>query len=375
MMGKKVCILTSVHPLFDTRIFHKEAKSLAKAGYDVSLIAQHNKDEIVDGIRIVPLPRPKNRLERMTKTVWQVYRKALQIQADIYHLHDPGLIPIGLLLKLHGKKVIYDMHENLPKQIKNKHWINPWYRGLISRFVYWAEKFFLIGIPVVFAEASYRKDYLWVKKFATVLNMPLITEKFTLKASMPVNQRRSVGYIGGVAVERGSLTTIQALKILKEHGIEPRFECVGPIGKSHKGQLLKLCEEYNLCNVAFYGYMPAHEGWSIITQCDIGLAVLHPIPNYVESYPTKLFEYMAMGLPVIASNFPLYHEIVEGAECGICVDPLNPAAIADAIGCLISNPEKAYRMGFRGRRAVEDRFNWSREEKKFLQFYRELTGG
>jgi len=84
----KVCILTSVHPPFDTRIFQNEAKSLTMAGYDVRLIAQHDKQETVDGIRIVPLPRPKNRFERMTRTAWLVYRKALEIDADICHFQD-----------------------------------------------------------------------------------------------------------------------------------------------------------------------------------------------------------------------------------------------------------------------------------------------
>ena len=113
----KVCILTSVHPPFDIRIFHKEAKSLARAGYDITLIAQHDKEEIVEGIRIVSLPKPKNRIDRMTRTVWSAYRKAIKIDADIYHFHDSELIPIGLLLKLRGKRVIYDVHEDFPASI------------------------------------------------------------------------------------------------------------------------------------------------------------------------------------------------------------------------------------------------------------------
>ena len=98
-MKNKVCILTSVHPPFDVRIFHKEAKSLVKAGYDVTLIAQHDKEEIVDGIKIINLQKPRNRIERMTKTVWSAYRKAVQLDADIYHFHDPELLPIGIMLK------------------------------------------------------------------------------------------------------------------------------------------------------------------------------------------------------------------------------------------------------------------------------------
>ena len=113
-MNKKVCILTSVHTPFDTRIFHKQAKSLLKAGYDVTLIAQHDRDELVGGIRIIALPKPKNRLRRMLGT-WRVCKLAFKQKAEIYHLHDPELLQIGLLSKILGKKVIYDVYEEYPK--------------------------------------------------------------------------------------------------------------------------------------------------------------------------------------------------------------------------------------------------------------------
>lgn len=371
---KKLCILTSVHPLFDTRIFHKEAKSLVKAGFDVTLIAQHDRDEIVDRIKIISVPRPKNRFERMTKTIWKVYQKALKVDADIYHFHDPELILIGMLLKHNGKKIIYDMHENVPKSINDKSWIIPALRNLISRLVYLGEKNFLVDIPLIFAEASYCNDYSWAKKYTTVLNMPLIDQLSpSQKINTLENGKFSIAYMGVVTALRGSMITIEALKSLKVQGIEVRFECIGPIDNAHKAQLLKLCEEYNLNDIRFYGYLPAHEGWSIIAQCHIGLAVLEPIPNYVESYPTKILEYMAMAIPVIASNFSLYRNIVEKEHCGICVDPYNHEEIARAIQYIMEHPGEAERMGKNGRRVVEERFNWSLEEKKLLKFYDEIT--
>ena len=371
---KKICILTSVHIPFDVRIFCKEAKSLAKAGYDVTLIAQHDNDEVVDGIKIISQRLPRNRIERMSKTTWSVFWKALKVDADIYHLHDPELMPIGLILKSLGKKIIYDMHENLPKQIKNKHWINPRLRRFLSMAVYWSERVSLKGTPVIFAEHSYRKDYPWVKEFETILNMPLVSQLLCIEPDASARQGFSIGYLGRVGLERGSTVIIEALKILKDRGITPRYDCIGPITESHKHDLLKRCEQYRLTGVAIHGYMPAYKGWEIIKRCSVGLALLHPIPNYVDSYPTKIFEYMALGIPVVASDFPLYQEVVEGNDCGLCVDPLQPESIAEVIGRLVMNPEIARRMGENGRKAVMDKYNWSVEEKKLCAFYEHLLG-
>ena len=123
-MSAKVCILTTVHPPFDIRIFHKQAKTLARAGYDVTLLAQHDKNEVVDGVKIIALPKSQNRFTRIFGLTWRAFRLALKQRADVYHFHDPELLPIGVILKLFTRaKVIYDVHEDVPQQILTKHWI------------------------------------------------------------------------------------------------------------------------------------------------------------------------------------------------------------------------------------------------------------
>lgn len=369
---KKVCMLTTVHPAFDTRIFYKEGMSLLRAGYDVTIIVQHDKSEVVNGIKLIALQKPRNRFLRMFGLTWRSYRIALRERADIYHIHDPELLPFARLLALLGKRVVYDMHENVPKQIKNKDWINPSLRKYVAKLVSLAERILLLDIPVIFAETSYPKDYLWVKNYTTILNMPLVNQLIPLKNEFTKSEKPLIGYIGGVSEARGSLVTIEALKILKDRGIELEFECIGSIGKAHKRQLLMLIEEYKLQGVNFYGWIKPKEGWTKIARCWIGLAILQPMPNYVESYPTKMFEYMALGLPVIASGFSLWRKIVEGAGCGLLVNPLKPEEVADAVVYLLENPEEAEEMGKRGKKAVEERYGWEKESEKLLALYSDL---
>ncbi len=138
---KKVCHITTVHPSFDKRIFHKECKTLAKAGYDVILIAQHEKDEVVDKIKIIALPKPKNGFERILFSSQKAYKLALKQKVDIYHFHDPEFLPWAIKLKKKtGTKIIYDVHEDYPEQILSKHWIPKFLKKIISRVFNFYEK-------------------------------------------------------------------------------------------------------------------------------------------------------------------------------------------------------------------------------------------
>ena len=117
MFKRNIAHLTSVHPAFDNRVFFKECRSLVQAGYNLALVAPHKHDEIVEGIRIHAIPKPRNRLKRMVGASAHVFRKAVELKADLYHFHDPELLPVGLILKARGKRVIYDIHEDLPRAI------------------------------------------------------------------------------------------------------------------------------------------------------------------------------------------------------------------------------------------------------------------
>lgn len=369
---QRVVHLTSVHVPFDTRIFYKQMKSLTKVGYEVVLIAVHSRDEIVENIRIRAVPTPRNRFERMFYTGFRVIWSALQENADIYHIHDPELLIWSLILRLRGKLVIFDMHENVPKDILSKPWIHPAVRYPISLVYRLLERVLLWRMPVIFAEHSYKRDYQWIHHQNTViLNTPLVDT--LLAVSETPYAKPTVGFIGGVNTDRGSMITLSALAHLKQSDFIVEFDCIGPVNEIHRAELEAFIKTHRLEGIRLHGYMLPSEGYRIIARCHIGLAVLMPVPNAVSSYPTKMFEYMALGLPVIASGFPLYREVIESAECGLCLnDPTNPHELAEAIRWLIEHPQEAEMMGRRGREAVIKHYNWEAEAKKLCVFYEGL---
>ncbi|HET6461353.1 MAG TPA: glycosyltransferase family 4 protein [Syntrophales bacterium] len=372
-MSKKVCILTSVHTTFDTRIFHKEAKSLVNVGYDVTLIAQYYKNEIVDGVKIIPLLRPKNRLERMTKTVWHVYRKAISANADIYHFHDPELVLVGIILKLYGKKVIYDVHEDYSEAIFYKNWLPLKTLRLVALLSDWFEKLaahYFDGIVTVTRRIGQRFDRSIRSHVIVVQNFPIVNKIFDKEFMIPWNKRENiVAFVGTIDLIRGIKEMVEAMALI------PRKKNIKLIlaGNFESESLKKEIESmagWNRCE--YIGYVGLDDVAKILGRAKIGLVLTHPVINLINGQPVKLFEYMCSGIPVIASDFSSWREIIGKSRCGICVNPLDSEAIANAIVYLIDNPIEAEAMGKRGKSAVQERYNWEMEEKKLLEFYNAL---
>lgn len=369
----KVCILTSVHPPFDTRIFHKEAKSLAKAGYDVTLIAQHDKDEIVEGIKIVPLSKPKNRLERITRTVWLVYRKAIKIDADIYHFHDPELIPVGLFLKLHGKRVIYDVHEDYSEAILYKGWLPSQIRKIVALLSDRFEKAMASCFSSVIT-VTYRIGQRFGsnnKNVVVVQNFPILNEMFDEEFMVPWNDRKNAAvFVGNIGVIRGIREMVKALQLIPD-GLNIQLLLAGYFSPESLKEEIQYMDGWDRCE--YIGYAQLRDVTKLLGRAKIGFVLTHPVFNLLNGQPVKLFEYMAAGIPVITSDFPLWREIVEGAGCGLLVNPLKPEEIADAVVYLLENSEEAEQMGKNGRKAVEERYNWGMEEKKLLELYKKVS--
>lgn len=366
---KKIAHLSSVHSRYDTRIFFKMCQSLTKYNYDIFFIVADGKgDEVKDKVSIKDVGVAKlGRLGRMTNTVKRVFEKGKELDCDLYHLHDPELIPIGLKLKKLGKKVIFDVHENIALQIINKDFIPKIFRSLVSKIY---RKYEISSLKkfdaLILAENSYLDYYSHLnKKVEVILNMPDLTllknfKNFTRK-------KNEIFYIGSISNKRGFDVTIDALKILKKNFPEIVVHFVGPHqNNSINSKNLKEIDK----NLKFYGTLPLNKGLEYSKNAKVGLSILKPIPNYITSYSTKIFEYMAIGLPVVTSNFKLYKEIVEKYDCGFCVDPFDSHELAKIIELIFSNPLKVKQMGMNGAKIVEEKFNWEIERKKLIEFYK-----
>lgn len=359
--------LSSLHSAKDVRIFHKEAVTLAEAGNRVTVIAEAPEDENLAGIQIRAIHPARGRLARMIFTTAGAFRTAWDLHADVYHLHDSELLPWGQLLKTTGARVIFDMHENLPKSILTKPWIAPSLRRLLAWAYATAEKQLLRGMTVILAEQSYAQDYTNLPDKVVVMNLPVL-EKL-LAISEPHRDIPTAAYMGSVTELRGSLTTLSALKAVQANGLSVAWDCVGNITPAHRLRIEHLASEYGLVDVRVHGYKAPIEGWRIVAKANLGLALLKDIPNYRESYPTKLFEYMALGIPVLVSDFPLYRSVVDRAGCGVCVNPEDVTRIAEAIEWLIIHSDEAREMGLRGKRAVQEHYSWNSEAAKLLALY------
>jgi glycosyltransferase involved in cell wall biosynthesis len=368
----RICILTCVHQPFDPRIFHKEARSLADAGYEVIVVAPHGPDENVDGIRVKGVPQPKSRIARMLITSWRVWRAGVSERADVYHFHDPELLIAGLLLKMLGHRVIYDAHEDFPKTFSNKHYIPRLCRGWMARAANLIEKGIARSLDaVVPATDDIAKNFGHCRRVAIVRNYPRSSGLEEIPEPWPRDGIFRCAYVGSLSEARGVSKIVQALS---ELGDDENIELVlcGIFSPSVYEKEVRGLPGF--ARTQHLGWMDPSAVPVFLSTVDVGLVCIQPEAQYLTSLPTKLFEYMVAGLPVIASNFPLWREIVEGQRCGLCVDPREPRELAEAIRYLHAHSDVRAEMGKNGRTAALSEFNWESQSKVLIDLYAEILG-
>ncbi len=358
-MGFDVVMLTSAHQATDDRIFYREARCLSQAGYSVCVVGRHPRSEVVDGVAIRALPDCVNRLHRflLARTVFSM---AIKLKARLYIVHDPELLGIALLLRGLGKKVVYDAHENLPALMLQKDWLPKIMRWLLVPVVIVVE--WLAGRALSGVIAAVPAIHRRFPKAKTVLvrNFPTANALTILQEGVPLRQRANVViYAGGLSPLRGISDLVESFRGLEsaELWLVGNFDT-----EAFRQKILSSLPE----NVVWLGWRSHPEVLRLYRLAKLGAVLLHPTRNHRCALPVKLFEYMGAGLPVIASNFPEYTELVAG--CGVQVDPLNVKEIRRAIRLLLADNDGLEKMSSFARERVRTSFSWEQEGRRFRQF-------
>jgi glycosyltransferase involved in cell wall biosynthesis len=365
----RVAHLTTVHPVRDARIFHKECRSLVRRGFEVHLVAAGAAGGEAEGVRITGVARPAGRSARMLLAPWHVMRAALQLKPDLFHFHDPELIPAGLLLRAMGKRVVYDIHEDFVTSIAQKDYLPRTVSRMVGRLFGGFERAAARAFACVLAERYYAERF---PRGVTVLNYP-IQESLPASAPRPAEPGRiRLLYTGGHWRERGGHIHANLVNLIPEAEVH----LVGLCKVDWAQELLRIAGP-NAPRLHIEGAgerLPyerilaryAEGGWTA------GLAIFPPSENFPRKELTKLFEYMGSGIPVLCSHFPVWKELVEGNGCGLTVDPADEAQIVAAVRRLAADPAAAAAMGERGRKAVRERYNWELQADRLEAIYRKL---
>lgn len=364
--------LSTVHPADDHRIFWKECVTLKQNGFRVTLIAvKEGPVTEIAGVTLMGLPRPKSRVKRFLVARNKAFQKALELDADLYHLHDPELIPVGVRLKRSGKRVILDVHEDLPGQVYAKAWIPAILRRPVSK---WTEKHLLpkaFGLDAIIAATPAIARRFPSNKTVVVRNFPILTELDAVQSEYGCRPNNVISIEAALTKERGIIEAMKAVSLI-------------PMGKGAKliipGQfqdqgLQEIAKDFESAGtVDFPGWLSRDGIRELVSHARVGLLVAHEMPNHLESLPVKMFEYMAGSVPIVASDFPLWRDIISRSNCGLLVNPHKPEEIAKAVEWLLENPEQAREMGVNGRRAAEKEFNWGHEAIQLIDTYKRVLG-
>lgn len=333
------------------------------------VVADGLGNEHIDGIHIVDVGRIPGRLNRMLRTTRRVLQAARLVDGDVYQLHDPELLPIGLSLHRLGKRVVFDSHENVPTQILSKPYLGRLGRRVLSSAFaayqrYACRRFDgVIGAqPLTTAPLARFHPHA-----VTVNNFPLLHEFDTVPDWGAKTQQ--VCYVGNISALRGIRELVQACASLQSPA---RLALAGRFDDPALAREVMASPGWS--RIDAQGHLDRAGVARVMRGAMAGLVTLQAAPNYLEALPVKMFEYMAAGLPVISSRFPLWQDIVEGNDCGVCVDPRDPAAIAAAIDYFCLHPDEARRMGENGRRAVLAKYNWASEAATLAAFYDRVLG-
>ena len=375
-MKKRICHISTVHRGVEIRIIRKEVASMAEAGYDAHAVIAAPPEEVAAaarlGVTIHPLKERKGRIARMTAKMYEAWNTARKLKAEIYHFHDPELIPLGLFMKLCGHRIVMDVHEDLANQVLNKHWIPQPIRKLVGRIARGCERIgarFFDGVVTASpTQATFFQDVARPGRLYTLHNYPLLAEleldpdKDNTPAPRPSTH---VVYAGGLSRIRGIIEDVEAVE-------KANVKLIMAGEFKSDADKAEITAMPGWKQVEYLGWVERDGIRNALERSFAGLCTLYLTPNHLTAEPIKLFEYMAAGIPTICSPIPNWTAYLEKHDAGVIVDPKDVDAVAKAIIDLRDNPERARQMGINGQKAVIEHYNWGTQAARMREMYQKI---
>ena len=377
--SKWIVVASSVHRWDDTRILYRQAVSLSALGKVALFAPAPFRKRIFGNITIIGIPPWHHKYQRirLITGLYITFRNNIKHIKSI-HIHDPELLPVIYLLHHKNKHLglIYDMHENYKELIYSKLWIPSFLRSAIKKIYIWIEEKVIPEISgAIYSPKDLKNNLLSLNsRVVRIENYPILKRESAIHNLDEIKRgNNKVVYLGEMRRIRGILELIEAIKVVSKTINNIRLEFIGrAVPSNFEWEIKSKIQQLNLESyISVRGHLPYDEALGLARDANIGIVTFLPTPNNLSCLPNKLFEYMQLCLPVIASNFPHYAEIIGKSNCGLLVDPSDPNSIALGIIKLLSDPDLAKKMGNNGRRAVDYEYNLENESNKLLNFYSE----
>lgn len=367
----KLVVLSSVHRAIDCRAFYRQAVYASRAGYHVVVIADHEREEVRDGVRIRPFRKRPWRLLRFLST-WRLALAALRERGDIYHFHDPEMLPAMVFLRIAGRRpVIYDCHENLIDSIVDKTWIPRlarWPTAWIAYAFQWLCALVLRRVIVVVEEQlemfPARLDSLVVGNFPPSFSQSSANEK----RDRPFD----LVHCGAVSRQRGSLVLVETIGILVREMARSDLSVlmIGYTAETVDREFLEALRREKLeRHVTFRGFVPLERVPYELSQAKIGVMMHQRTRQHRYGITSKLLDYMSAGLPVVGGAFDYDRKYASENEVALYVDPSSAAEFAVAISRLLDDRTMRERMGGKAKLLQTGRYTAEGEAAKLRAYY------
>lgn len=367
----KVVHISTVHNAMDPRIRLKQLRAVARAGHEtVFVTGDASAVPMDDGVSIQTVRGARSgRLLRVCLAGARAMIKARSMKADIYHLHDPELLLWSWMLARGDAVIVYDIHEDYVTSVEQKSYLPSFSRRCLARAVGWLERRFSSGMSRVIAEKYYSQRFPDAQPILNYPDVSLVSKESSFDALAG-----QVIYTGNVTVERGA----ENMARLAAESADVDVVVVGKCNDALYQRMLTLAgtgrSRLTVEGVDGFVAFSVIQDWYTSRKWIAGLALFPPSEHYRKKELTKFFEYMAVGLPMIVSDFTPWRRFVEEHGVGISVDATDVGAVMNAIRWLQAHPAEGKAMGERGQQLIREELNWQLEGRKLIEFYGDLLG-